>query len=217
MNRKELARLIDHTALGADVTQSRIQALCSEAVAHGFGAVCVPSYAVPRAAAYLRGADVTVCTVVGFPLGAHPAAVKAFETARAVEDGAGEIDAVLNVAALLDARTDVVGGEIREVVAAAGGRTVKIILETGFLGEDEVRLACRLAEQGGAAFVKTSTGFGPRGASAEDVRLMRDACSLAVKASGGIRDYETARALIEAGAARIGASAGLRILEGCPE
>jgi deoxyribose-phosphate aldolase len=215
MDRRELARRIDHTALGQAVSQHAVQALCTEAVNFGFGAVCVNSYYAPRAFALLKESGVLVCAVVGFPLGAHPARVKAYEARCAVEDGAEEIDMVLNIGALLDGRTDVVGGEIREMARAIEGKVLKVILETGLLTHDDIRLACRLAEEGGAGFVKTSTGFGPRGASVEDVTLMKASCGLLVKASGGIRTFEAAMALIEAGADRLGASAGIAILEGC--
>ena len=180
--------------------------------------MCINPIWVPAASSLLAGTAVHVCTVAGFPLGAVHGWSKALEASWAVEQGADEIDMVLNVGALKDGDFDVVRSDVASVVDGASGSTVKVILETGLLTTEEIRAAVRLSEEGGAAFVKTSTGFGPRGASVDDVRLMKAACEgrLQVKASGGIRTYEDALALLEAGASRLGASAGTAILAGCP-
>ena len=214
---EQLAKMIDHTELKPNATEERIRSLCSEAIEHGFGAVCVNSCNVRIAAKMLDGSGVTVCSVVGFPLGAMATSAKAYEARTAVEDGAAEIDMVLNVGALKSRNLDYVRNDIAAVVAAVPSAFVKVILETGYLEEDEIVLACHLAEEAGAHFVKTSTGFGPRGATVEDVRLMRKTVGnrLGVKAAGGIRTFEDAVAMIEAGATRIGASRGIDILQGC--
>ncbi|MHA1653606.1 MAG: deoxyribose-phosphate aldolase [Candidatus Thorarchaeota archaeon] len=214
---EQLAKMIDHTELKPNATEERIRNLCSEAIEHGFGAVCVNGCNVQTAAKMLDGSGVAVCSVVGFPLGAMATSAKAYEARTAVEDGAAEIDMVLNVGALKSRNLDYVRNDIAAVVAAVPSAIVKVILETGYLEEDEIVLACRLAEEAGAHFVKTSTGFGPRGATVEDVRLMRKTVGdrLGVKAAGGIRTFEDAVAMIEAGATRIGASRGIDILQGC--
>ncbi len=213
----ELARYIDHTLLKPDATEEQIRSLCEEARTYHFASVCVnPSY-VALAARELAGTDVKVTSVVGFPLGATMPDVKAYETNLAIEAGAQEIDMVINIGALKSGRDDLVQEDIGEVVKTAHdqGALVKVIIETALLtGEEKVR-ACRLAKAAGADFVKTSTGFGPGGATVEDVRLMREVVGLemGVKAAGGIRSAEKALAMIEAGATRIGASAGVRIVE----
>lgn len=160
MNAKELASLIDHTLLKPEATAEQIDQLCKEAATHGFASVCINPYWVSRAAEKLKGSGVKVCTVVGFPLGATPAEVKAFETRKAIEDGAGEVDMVINIGALKSGDLDQVRNDIAAVVEAAAGVTVKVILETGLLTEDEIRIACAKAKAAGADFVKTSTGFG---------------------------------------------------------
>lgn len=215
---RELAALIDHTLLKAEATPEQVERLCDEAIQYGFATVCVNSSYVPLCVRRLEGSRVKVCTVVGFPLGAMATEIKAAEAAWAVEQGADEIDMVMAVGRFLNesvAGAEYVVEDIRAVVRAAEGRTVKVILETGLLpGRIELRGACALALAGGARYVKTSTGFGPGGATIEDVRLMRQNVGPkdGVKASGGIRDRETALKLIEAGATRIGASASVALV-----
>lgn len=210
----ELARTIDHTWLKPDATATQIEALCREAIRYGFHAVCVNSYWVPLAAERLRGSGVKVAAVVGFPLGAGLTAAKAAEAREAVKAGASELDMVLNVGALKSGRPDDVRRDIRAVVEAADGALVKVILETGLLTGEEKVAACRLAVEAGAHFVKTSTGFGPGGATVEDVALLRRTVGprVGVKASGGIRDAEAARRMLAAGASRLGTSSGVAIV-----
>jgi len=211
-----IASLIDHTLLKPDATDAQIAQLCDEARAHRFAAVCVNPARVGRCAQLLKDSGVKVCTVVGFPLGATLPEVKAFETQRALADGATEIDMVINVGALKDKNHALVSRDIAAVVAAAhaGGAIVKVIIETALLADDEKVTACRLAAEAGAEFVKTSTGFAASGATTQDVALMRRTVGpgMGVKAAGGIRTYADARAMIEAGATRIGASASVRIV-----
>ena len=212
-----LAAVIDHTALKPDTTAGHIRRLCAEAAEHRFASVCVnPSY-VALAAAELRDAAVPVCTVVGFPLGATPAAVKAYETATALLDGATEIDMVIDIGALKSGDTQRVWDDIAAVVeqAHAADALVKVIIEAALLTDEEKVAACLLAVAAGADYVKTSTGFGPGGATAADVALMRRVVgpAVGVKAAGGIKTYADARAMIAAGASRIGASAGIAIVE----
>ena len=216
LTRDELARLIDHTLLKPEATPARIRALCAEARGHGFASVCVnPSY-VTIAAAELAGASTVVSTVIGFPLGANHPEVKQAEARRAAADGATELDMVLAIGRLKAGEAAYVESDIGGVVAAAPGSVVKVILETSLLDPREIELGCRLAMQAGAAYVKTSTGFGPGGASVEAVALMRRVVGekLGVKAAGGVRDAAAARALIEAGATRLGTSASVAILSG---
>ncbi|MBO2531452.1 MAG: deoxyribose-phosphate aldolase [Thermoactinomycetaceae bacterium] len=215
MTVSNLASMIDHTLLKPEATASDIDRLCREASELGFGAVCVNPWWVFRAAERLKGSGVRVCTVVGFPLGATSTEAKEAETKRAVADGASEIDMVMNIGAFKSGDRQGVEDDIRAVVRAAGGRTVKVILETGLLAEEEIRLACGLAKAAGAHFVKTSTGFGPGGATVEAVRIMREAVGreMGVKASGGIRSLAAAKKMIAAGANRIGTSSGVAILE----
>lgn len=210
----ELAKYIDHTILRADAGVEDIVKLCAEAAEHRFAAVCVTPVYIGLAAHLLAGSGVLVATVVGFPLGATFAAVKALETREAVLRRADEIDMVMNIAAAKAGQWDAVAGDIREVVAAADGRAVKVILETALLTDDEKRRVCQEAVAAGARFVKTSTGFGPGGATAEDVRLMRAAVGpdIGVKASGGIRTRQQAELLIAAGATRLGTSVGPALL-----
>ncbi len=214
---QEIARFIDHTALKPEVTSADIDKLCAEAKEFHFAAVCVNPPFVKQCAQYLCGTDVAVCTVVGFPLGAHTTATKVFETMQALADGAREIDMVINVGALKAKHDNVVRDEIREVVnvSHAAGAITKVIIEAALLTDDEKVRACQLAQQAGADFVKTSTGFGPSGATVHDVELMRKTVgsAMGVKAAGGIRNYEQAKQMIDAGATRIGASAGVGIVK----
>jgi deoxyribose-phosphate aldolase len=213
-----LASTIDHTLLKADTTLSQIDKLCAEAAEHKFASVCVNGVWVRRCAEALAGTGVAVCTVVGFPLGAMAPEAKAFEARRAVEDGACEVDMVLQVGALTSGEHDFVREDVRAVAQAVHplGAKLKVILETCLLTDREKRLACELAKAAGADFVKTSTGFSTGGATVEDIRLMREAVGpvLGVKASGGVRDADDARKLIAAGATRIGASASVAIVSG---
>ena len=213
----EVAALIDHTLLKPDATRDEILKLCAEAKQFGFATVVVNPTWVATAAAALRDTPVKVCTVVGFPLGATLATVKAAETEEAVKLGAEEIDMVINVGALKSGDDELVEQDIRGVVAAArrGGALVKVILECALLTDEEKVRACWCARAAGADFVKTSTGFGPGGAAAHDVELMRLTVGpeMGVKAAGGIRSYQELKAMLSAGATRIGASASVRILQ----
>jgi len=209
-----IAQYIDHTLLAANATRQQITKLCEEARQHGFASVCVNPCHVALCAQLLEGSDVKVCTVIGFPLGATSTAAKAFETIQAIVDGAAEVDMVLNVGALKDGRTEEVRQDIAAVVqAAAKQAAVKVIIETCLLTDEEKRTACLLAKEAGAQFVKTSTGFSKGGATVSDIALMRETVGpdMGVKASGGIRDLTAAKAMIAAGATRIGASAGVAI------
>lgn len=220
MNAREIARYIDHTNLKPYATKEDIIKLCDEAIQYGFYAVCVNPYRVKLAKDYLsgKGADVKVASVIGFPLGATPTEVKVFEAKKALDDGADELDMVINIGALKDGDYEYVKRDIEEVVKVAHekGAKVKVIIETCYLTDEEKVKACELAKEAGADFVKTSTGFGSGGATVEDVRLMRKVVGpeMGVKASGGIRTYEQAVAMIEAGANRIGTSSGVKIVEG---
>lgn len=210
----KLNKFIDHTLLKPDATAQQIEQLCREAIQYDFFAVCVNPCWVAKAKGLLKGSSVKVCSVIGFPLGANTSEIKVAETRRALADGADEIDMVLHLGALKAGEKDVVREDIAAVVAAAEGRPVKLILETCLLTQDQKKEACRLALEAGAAFVKTSTGFSTGGATVEDVTLMRqevgDRCG--VKASGGIKDRQSAVAMIEAGATRLGTSSGVAIL-----
>jgi deoxyribose-phosphate aldolase len=212
----ELARLIDHTLLDPKATTSAIDELCREAKAHGLFSVCVNPCWVAHAKQSLQDTEVRVCTVVGFPLGANTTHVKSVEAAHAVREGADELDMVMNVGWFRSGKFEHVQNDIAAVVAAAQGRVVKVILEIALLDLDGVARASELALAGGASFVKTSTGFGPGGATIEAVATMRRVVgpTIGVKASGGIRNAETARAMLQAGASRIGASASAAILAG---
>jgi len=215
-NRRELAAVLDHTLLAPGTTPPEIERLCDEALEHGFAAVCVNGTHVRRCAARLEGSAVQVCAVVGFPLGASDSRVKSHEARVALESGARELDMVLQVGALRASDDALVVQDVAAVVAVARAQRalVKVILETGLLTREEIVSACRLAEEAGADFVKTSTGFGPRGASREDVELMR-ACvgaRLGIKAAGGIRTWDFARELLDAGATRLGCSASVALV-----
>jgi deoxyribose-phosphate aldolase len=212
----ELARLIDHTLLDPKATASAIDELCLEAKTHGLFSVCVNPCWVAHAKQRLQDAEVSVCTVVGFPLGANSTHIKVAEAAHAVGEGADELDMVMNVGWFRSGWDEQVRDDIAAVVAVAHGRVVKVILEIALLDLDGVARACELALAGGASFVKTSTGFGPGGATVEAITTMRRVVgpAIGVKASGGIRNADTARAMLEAGASRIGASASGAILSG---
>jgi len=220
LTRNQLAAMIDHTLLKPTATTRDIRQLCIEAMAEGFAAVCVNPAHVAYAAKILAGSRVAVCTVIGFPLGATTPSVKKKEAEEAVRNGAREVDMVINIGALKEGNYDLVVADIRGVVEAVTallpGGLVKVIIETGYLNHGEKITACRLVRQAGAHYVKTSTGFGPGGATVEDVKLLRENLppEMGVKASGGIRTTGQALALIEAGAARLGTSAGQALLAG---
>ena len=209
-------KLFDHTILKADATEAAVAKICAEAKEYNFMSVCVNTYYTAFVAEQLKDSDVKVCTVVGFPLGQMSTKAKALETKCAIEDGADEIDMVLNVAALKDGKYDVVLEDIKAVKAACGAALLKVILETCLLTKEEIVKACELSVEAGADFVKTSTGFSTGGATAEDIALMRKTVGpdIGVKASGGVRDSKGAIAMVEAGANRIGASATIAILSG---
>ncbi|HHW36885.1 MAG TPA: deoxyribose-phosphate aldolase [Bacillales bacterium] len=212
-----IAKMIDHTALKADTTKEQIVKLCDEAKEYGFFSVCVNPTWVKTAAEQLQGSEVKVCTVIGFPLGASTSETKAFETKDAIEKGADEVDMVINIGALKDQNDELVEQDICAVVEAARGKAlVKVIIETSLLTQEEKVRACKLAVKAGTDFVKTSTGFSTGGATVEDIELMRESVGpdIGVKASGGVRDRERALQMIEAGATRMGASAGIAIVTG---
>lgn len=211
-----VAKYIDHTLLKPDSTREQIDKILEEAKKYQFKSVCINPTHVSYASQQLLDTDVLVCTVIGFPLGATTTDVKVFETENANKNGASEIDMVINIGALKDQRYDEVQKDIEGVIAAANGKTVKVIIETVLLTDEEKVKACELAEKAGATFVKTSTGFAGGGATPEDVKLMKDTVGnrLEVKASGGVRSLEDFEKMIEAGATRIGASAGVQIIEG---
>lgn len=212
----KLNKFIDHTLLKQDASLTQIDQLLAEAKEYDFASVCVNPTWVARAAEVLKGSDVKVCTVVGFPLGANTPAVKAFETKDAVANGADEIDMVINVGALKSGNLELVEEDIRAVVEASGNKLVKVIIEACLLTDSEKVMACQLAQKAGADFVKTSTGFSTGGATVADVALMRQTVGpdMGVKAAGGARSYEDAVAFVEAGATRIGTSSGVAIVNG---
>jgi deoxyribose-phosphate aldolase len=215
----KIQEYIDHTLLKPDATEAKVVKLCREAAEYGFASVCVNPFYIPLVSRELEGSGVKPCAVVGFPLGATTKKTKAFEAAEAVANGAGEVDMVINIGALKDGKSDVVKDDIEEVVKAVQGKAaVKVILECCLLTADEIQKACELAVQAGADFVKTSTGFSTGGARVEDVTLMRKTVGdkAGVKASGGIKDYQTAKEMIDAGATRLGASAGVEIVKAAP-
>jgi deoxyribose-phosphate aldolase len=214
---ENLAKYIDHTLLKPDATSAQIKQLCEEANSYSFYSVCVNSSWVPLCNELLENSAVKITAVVGFPLGASASEVKAYEAAWAVEQGANEIDMVLPVGLLLEENLQAVEEDIARVVTTVKDKAiVKVIFETGMLNDEQKIQACQCSERAGAHFVKTSTGFGPGGATVQDIQLMRKHVSdkLSVKASGGIRDTETALAMIEAGASRLGLSAGVTIMKG---
>ena len=218
-NKKEIAKMIDHTILKAAASRADVNKLCEEAIEYGFASVCVNPSFVPLAAKNLANSSVKVCTVIGFPLGCTTTATKVAETKEAVRNGAHEVDMVINIGALKEGNRDLVLRDIDSVVKAGkeinSSVIVKVIIETCYLNKEEKILACKLSKEAGCDFVKTSTGFGTAGATVEDVALMREVVGLeiGVKASGGIKNSAEVLALIKAGANRIGASAGVNIIK----
>ena len=219
MTNLEIANMIDHTILKATATLEDVEKLCQEAIDNKFASVCINPCWVKAASEYLKANNksehqVKTCTVIGFPLGANTKSVKVFETKNAVENGAEEIDMVINIGLAKMGSWELIEEEIAEVVKAAEGNCVKVILENCYLTEDEIKLACEACVRAKASFVKTSTGFGTYGAKPEDVKIMREVVgeNLGVKAAGGIRDKSTTIEMIEAGANRIGCSAGIQII-----
>ncbi len=208
-------KFIDHTLLKADATSAQVVKLCQEAVEHKFMSVCVNPGFVKEASYHLAESDVLVCTVIGFPLGATSTVAKVCETEEAILDGANEIDMVINISKLKDKDDVFVYDEIRQIKDACGPLTLKVIIETSLLTEEEKVRACEIAKKAGADFVKTSTGFSTGGATVEDIMLMRKTVGpdLGVKASGGVRDLETMQAMINAGATRIGTSSGVKLVQ----
>lgn len=208
-------KMIDHTVLKADTPLETIKRICGEAMEYGFASVCINPCHVAYCADYLKDSDVNVCTVIGFPLGANTSAVKAFETKDAIANGADEIDMVMNIGALKDKNYDLVRDDVKAVVEAANGTLVKVILETCLLTEDEIKKACELCVEAKADYVKTSTGFSTRGATIEDVRIMKEAVhgKAKVKAAGGVRTPEDMVKIVAAGADRIGTSAGCSLVK----
>jgi len=207
---------IDHTLLAADATEGKVRKICEEAKEHEFASVCVNTCWTSYCSMQLRDSDVSVCVVVGFPLGAMSTTAKAFEAANAVKNGADEIDMVINLGWLKDGKYDLVEKDIKEVKNACKKKLLKVIIETCLLTDEEKVIACKLAVKAGADFVKTSTGFSKAGAKASDVKLMRETVGpkIGVKAAGGIHDYQQAVEMIDAGATRIGASCGIAIVAG---
>lgn len=216
LSARSLAGFIDHTILKPDTKREAVDKVCKEAIEHKFCSVCVNPCFVKQCAAYLQRTGVKVCTVVGFPLGSNSTTVKAFETKQAIDDGADEIDMVINIGRVKNGDWNYVENDVRAVVRASEGRLVKVILETCLLEPDEIAKASRVCEKAGADFVKTSTGFSKAGATIEAVKVMRQNVSdhIGVKASGGIRDQQKAQDMILAGATRIGASSGVKICRG---
>lgn len=208
-------KMIDHTVLKADTPLETVKRICDEAMEYGFASVCINPCHVAYCADYLKDSDVNVCTVIGFPLGANTSAVKAFETKDAIANGADEIDTVMNIGALKDKNYDLVRDDVKAVVEAANGTLVKVILETCLLTEDEIKKACELCVEAKADYVKTSTGFSTRGATIEDVRIMKEAVhgKAKVKAAGGVRTPEDMVKIVAAGADRIGTSAGCSLVK----
>jgi deoxyribose-phosphate aldolase len=217
MKKEEIARMIDHTLLKPEATEEQVRVLCEEAKKYNFASVCVNPVQVPLAAELLKGTEVKVCTVIGFPLGANSSTAKAFEVSEAIKQGAQEVDMVINVGKLKDKDYDFVKADIKAVVEAAKDKALtKVILETCLLSDEEKVIACKLSKEAGANFVKTSTGFNKGGATVEDIKLMRATvgAAMGVKASGGVRSNADAIAMINAGASRIGASSSIAICEG---
>lgn len=217
MDKQQLASMIDHTILKAQATRESVEQICKEALEYKFASVCINPSNIELAAKMLKGSEVKVCTVIGFPLGANTTEVKAFETKDAIEKGAHEVDMVINIGRLKDKDYEYVKNDIKAVVEAAKGKALtKVIIETCLLTDEEKVKACQLAKEAGTDFVKTSTGFSTGGSTPADIKLMRESVGpdLGVKASGGVRSIEDAKAVIENGATRIGASASITICEG---
>ncbi len=213
---KSIPSMIDHTLLKPDASKDMILKLCQEAMDYNLGQICVNPYHISYCKELLKDSDVKIATVVGFPLGANTKEVKAFESKEAVKNGAHEIDMVINIGALKDKDYDIVRDDIKEVVNASHPNAiVKVIIETCLLTDEEKKIACKLSMEAGADFVKTSTGFSTGGATVEDVKLMKSVVGdmLEIKASGGVRDLESAKAMIQAGATRLGTSSGVKIVE----
>ncbi|WP_035050825.1 deoxyribose-phosphate aldolase [Carnobacterium pleistocenium] len=213
----ELNKTIDHTLLKPEATEAQIKTLCEEAAKYDFMSVCINPTWVKKAAELLKGTDVRVCTVIGFPLGANTSEVKAFEAENAIQNGATEVDMVINIGALKGGNDALVQRDIESVVAVSKGKALsKVIIETALLTDEEKVRACELAKKAGADFVKTSTGFSTGGATLEDIKLMRATVGpdMGVKASGGVRTQEDAKQFIAAGATRLGSSNGLAIVNG---
>lgn len=209
-------KLIDHTLLKADSTRGQILTLCEEAKEYDFASVCVNSYWASMCKEALKGSDVNVCCVVGFPLGAMSTKAKAFETETAIADGADEVDMVINIGELIDGNYDAVRDDVAAVVKAANGHIVKVILETCLLTDEQIVKACELCVEAKAPFVKTSTGFNSAGANPRVVKLMKDTVkdNALVKAAGGVRSVEDLHEMVEAGASRIGTSSGVSLMKG---
>ena len=217
MENKNIASIIDHTILKADATKEAVEKICKEAIEYKFASVCINPANVALCAELLKDSGIKVCTVIGFPLGANTSEVKAFETKDAIEKGANEVDMVINIGALKDKDYDYVKKDIEAVVEVAKGKALtKVIIETCLLTDEEKVKACELAKEAGADFVKTSTGFSTGGSTPEDIKLMRETVGpeMGVKASGGVRSLKDAKAVIENGATRIGASASVAICNG---
>jgi len=212
---QDIAAMIDHTILKPDASEAVVLQFCDEAKQYGFCSVCVNAIHVPVVAAALAGTTVKVCAVVGFPLGATPSEIKSVEAAKAVADGAHEIDMVIPIGALKDGKLGYVRDDIAAVRKAASGAILKVIIETCLLTDEEKRVACRLSQEAGADFVKTSTGFSTGGATVEDIAMMREMVgpAMGVKASGGVRTLDAAKAVIAAGANRIGTSSGITLIK----
>ncbi|PWJ39961.1 deoxyribose-phosphate aldolase [Sediminitomix flava] len=212
----EINKYIDHTVLKATTTEADIIKLCEEAVKYNFFSVCVNSSYVPLAAEHTKGSEVAVCSVIGFPLGAMSTESKVFEAKNAIENGATEIDMVINVGWLQSGKSEAVYEEIKAIKEAIGSNLLKVIIETCYLSDDEKKLASELSVKANADFVKTSTGFGTGGATFEDIQIMKDAVAgkAKLKASGGVRDFETAKKYIDMGVSRLGTSNGIAIMEG---
>jgi deoxyribose-phosphate aldolase len=220
MTASKMAQYIDHTLLKPEAQQSAFDKLCDEALQYRFKAVCVNSCRVAYVAEKLEGSGIEVCSVVGFPLGAMEIRAKAFEASQAIEDGATEVDMVINIGALKSGDLKTVDNDIRSLRNAAKGSTVlKVIIETCLLTDEEKILACEIVKKAGADFVKSSTGFSSGGATIEDIAMMRKVVGsdMGVKASGGIKDFAAASAMINAGADRLGTSSGITIVEGIPK
>lgn len=220
MNKHQIARYIDHTLLKPEASLSDIGKLCLEAVEYGFASVCVNPCNVEAAYAGVAGSQVRVCTVIGFPLGAGTTAAKVFEAEDAVRRGAQEVDMVMNIGRFKEEKFEYVKEDISAVAASVKGKAVlKVIVETGFLSDCEVKRACEIVRDAGADFIKTSTGFSKGGATVEHVKIMKGVMGeqIGIKASGGVRNYEQALAMIAAGATRIGTSAGIEIVEGATD